>query len=86
MGDGATIPCAGPGTPYEPAFGKQSSPTCGHTYTRTSATAPGGRYPVTATSTWDVQWEGAGQSGTLTVTRASSTSLAIGELQVVGAP
>ncbi|WP_392895721.1 ATP/GTP-binding protein [Streptomyces sp. LN699] len=45
MGDGATVPCAGPGTPYEPAFGKQSSPTCGHTYTRTSATAPGGRLP-----------------------------------------
>ncbi|MGW6977576.1 hypothetical protein [Streptomyces sp. NPDC054952] len=41
---------------------------------------------MTATSTWDVQWEGAGQSGTLTASRASSTSLAIGELQVVGAP
>ncbi|MGW6976466.1 ATP/GTP-binding protein [Streptomyces sp. NPDC054952] len=86
MGDGTTVPCAGPGTPYEPRFGKQSSPTCGHMYTRTSAQAPGGRYPVTATSTWDVQWEGAGQSGTLTASRASSTSLAIGELQVVGAP
>ncbi|MFJ5811115.1 ATP/GTP-binding protein [Streptomyces sp. NPDC093093] len=85
MGDGATIPCAGPGTPYEPTFGKDPSPTCGHMYTRTSAQAPGGRYPVTATSTWDIQREGAGQSGTLTASRASSTSLAIGELQVVGA-
>ncbi|WP_392893222.1 ATP/GTP-binding protein [Streptomyces sp. LN699] len=85
MGDGTTVPCAGPGTPYEPRFGKEPSLTCGHVYTRTSATAPGGRFPVTATSTRDVRWEGAGQSGTLTVARASSTGLAIGELQVVGA-
>ncbi|MFB7053423.1 hypothetical protein ACFCXT_09875 [Streptomyces vinaceus] len=55
-------------------------------YTRTSATAPGGRYPVNVTSTWHVQGEGAVLSGTLTVTRASSTSLAIGALPVVGAP
>ncbi|MFE5613273.1 hypothetical protein [Streptomyces sp. NPDC056540] len=30
-----------------------------HRYTRTSAASPGGRYPVTATTTWDVAWEGA---------------------------
>lgn len=86
MGDGATITCTGPGTPYEPRFGKEKSPTCGHMYERTSANSPGGRYPVTATTTWDVAWSGAGQTGTITTTRQSTTSLAIGELQVLNVP
>ncbi|MFD9618111.1 hypothetical protein ACFWB2_12640 [Streptomyces virginiae] len=62
------------------------SPSCGHKYTRTSAQASGGRYPVTAATTWDVAWEGAGQTGTITTTRQSATSLAIGELQVLNVP
>ncbi|MFD3780753.1 hypothetical protein [Streptomyces sp. NPDC058612] len=61
-------------------------PDCGHRYTRTSAQAPGGRYPVTATTTWDIGWAGVDQTGTLTATRAGTTSLAIGELQVVNVP
>ncbi|WP_331746543.1 hypothetical protein OG239_44410 (plasmid) [Streptomyces sp. NBC_00868] len=55
MGDGATITCTGPGTPYSPEFGNFS-------------------------------WAGAGQTGTLTTTRESATSLAIGELQVLNVP
>ncbi|MFF1561685.1 ATP/GTP-binding protein [Streptomyces sp. NPDC058279] len=86
MGDGAVITCTAPGTPYEPRFGKQKSPDCGHMYTATSAQAPGGRYPVTATTTWDIQWAGAGQTGTLNTTRQSQTSLTIGELQVLNVP
>ncbi|MFD3680081.1 ATP/GTP-binding protein [Streptomyces sp. NPDC058613] len=86
MGDGATITCVRPGTPYAASYGKEMSSDCGHRYTCTSAQAPGGRYPVTATTTWDIQWAGAGQTGTLTATRASTTSLAIGELQVVNVP
>ncbi|MER7338858.1 ATP/GTP-binding protein [Streptomyces sp. NPDC000075] len=86
MGDGTTITCTGPGTPYSPERGKEKSPDCGHMYTRTSAQAPGGRYPVTATTTWDVAWAGAGQTGTIATTRQSQTSLAIGELQVLNVP
>ncbi|MFI1154984.1 ATP/GTP-binding protein [Streptomyces sp. NPDC020817] len=86
MGDGATVTCTGPGTPYTPDRGKEKSPTCGHMYERTSARAPGSRYPVTATTTWDVTWSGAGQTGTITTTRQSRTSLAIGELQVLNVP
>ncbi|KJY29904.1 ATP/GTP-binding protein, partial [Streptomyces sp. NRRL S-444] len=48
--------------------------------------APGGRYPVTATTTWDIAWSGAGQTGTITTTRQSTTSLAVGELQVLNVP
>ncbi|MFB6480504.1 hypothetical protein [Streptomyces virginiae] len=79
MGDGATVICTGPGTSYTPDRGKETSPTCGHDYTRTSAALPDGRYRVTAATTW----EGAGQTGTITTTHQSETRLAIGELQVL---
>ena len=36
-----------------------------------------------ATATWEVTWTGGGTSGTLTVTRSSSTTVRIGELQVL---
>ena len=32
MGDGETVVCRTPGTPYEDRFGMKSSPDCGHTY------------------------------------------------------
>ncbi|WP_331740545.1 ATP/GTP-binding protein (plasmid) [Streptomyces sp. NBC_00015] len=85
MGDGSAITCNGPGTPYRAAYGKQESPTCGHTYARTSASQPGDKYNVTATATWTVDWQvnGGGQTGQFTETRQSQTQMAIGELQVV---
>ncbi len=43
MGDGATVTCTGAGTSYTAAHGKQESPTCGHTYTQTSASEPAGK-------------------------------------------
>ncbi|OON27096.1 MULTISPECIES: hypothetical protein [unclassified Micromonospora] len=66
MGDGVTVTCGGPGTPWasgtDPA---KASPDCGHVYRRSSAGSPGGRYVVTVTVTWEVSWAGAGQSGTV---------------------
>lgn len=86
MGDGSTVTCNGPGTPYKASYGKQDSPTCGHTYTRTSASRSGGTYALTATSTWTVDWQvsGSGELGQLTEIRQSQEQVAIGELQVVG--
>ncbi|MEJ8654994.1 ATP/GTP-binding protein [Streptomyces sp. MS1.AVA.4] len=86
MGDGSTVTCNGPGTPYKASYGKQDSPSCGHTYTRTSASRSGGAYALTATSTWTVDWQvsGSGESGQLTEIRQSQEQVAIGELQVVG--
>ncbi|MFD4588283.1 ATP/GTP-binding protein [Streptomyces sp. NPDC058434] len=86
MGDGSTVTCNGPGTPYKASYGKQDSPTCGHTYTRTSASRSGGTYALTATSTWTVDWQvsGSGEAGQLTEIRQSQEQVAIGELQVVG--
>jgi hypothetical protein len=86
-GDGKTVTCAGPGTPYTPAYGKKPSPTCGHTYTRTSGAQPGAKYQLSATSTWDVEWQvqGTALGGEFTETRTSAPApLAIGEAQAVG--
>ncbi|WP_326549962.1 hypothetical protein [Micromonospora sp. NBC_01813] len=66
MGDGTTVACEGPGTPWasgvDPA---QASPDCGHVYRRSSAAASGGVYMVVVTVMWEVTWAGAGQSGTV---------------------
>lgn len=83
MGDGNSVTCTGPGTPYRASFGAVASPTCGHVYERASTGLPGGAFTVTATTTWEVAWTGGGQSGTLTTTRTSTSRLRIGELQVV---
>ena len=83
MGDGSTVVCNTPGTPYEDRFGARSSPTCGHTYTRTSAREANETYPVTATTTWGVSWVGGGQRGSLELERSSTVGLRIGELQVL---
>lgn len=83
MGDGSAVTCVGPGTPYESSSDMAESPTCGHRYSKTSADAPGGRYSVTATSTWTIDWQGGGQSGQLEEIRQSDTEVAVGELQVV---
>ena len=83
MGDGQSVACTGPGTPYARAAGATTSPTCGHLYQRSSADQPDEAYTVTATTTWDIQWIGGGGSGQLSQTRSSSTTARIGELQVL---
>jgi hypothetical protein len=82
MGDGASVTCNGPGTPYRASAGMAQSPTCGHVYSKTSAAASG-KFPVIATSTWTIDWQGGGQAGQLTEVRQTDVQVAIGELQVV---
>jgi hypothetical protein len=81
MGDGSSMRCDGPGTPYIP--GQVESPTCDHVYIASSAGQPGDTYTVTGTTTWEVTWSGGGMSGVLQVTRSSSATVPIGELQVL---
>ncbi len=83
MGDGASVTCNGPGTPYRASEGMAQSPTCGHVYSKTSAGAQSGRFQVTATSTWTIDWQGGGAAGQLTEVRQTNVQVAIGELQVV---
>lgn len=77
MGDGTTIRCDSPGTEYADSYGKQSSPTCGHTYTRP------GTYTVAATSYWTVSWQGLGQTGTIPLDFTQRTRIVVGESQVL---
>ncbi|MDX3370270.1 ATP/GTP-binding protein [Streptomyces sp. ME02-6987-2C] len=83
MGDGSTVTCNGPGTPYKGSSDIAESPTCGHIYKASSAKAQSGKFTVTATSTWTVDWQGGGESGQFTEIRESDVQVAIGELQVV---
>lgn len=83
MGDGDSVTCTGPGTPYSAERGNRKSPDCGHTYTASSAGESGNAYRVTATTTWDVTWVGGGATGALTTTRTSATTAQIGEMQVL---
>lgn len=81
MGDGTVVRCAGPdaaGTEYVDAYDLTESPTCGHVYQR-----QGDPYTITATSHWQVDWVGAGQSGTLPVDMVSTSTRTIGELQAI---
>lgn len=72
MGDGTVVSC-GKGTAYVPSFGAAPSPNCGHRYE-----APG-RYQVTATSHWDVDWTGGGQAGTIRFTLTRDASIWVRE-------
>lgn len=83
MGDGHSVTCHGPGTPYTVARGAAMSPTCGHRYLRSSAGMPGEAFTVTATTTWQINWSGGGASGVLTQTRSSTLPVRIGELQLL---
>ncbi len=72
MGDGTNVSC-GKGTAYDQAYNAGPSPNCGHRYE-----APG-KYQVTATSYWEVDWSGAGQSGTITFTLSRDASVWVRE-------
>ena len=72
MGDGTRVSC-GQGTAYTAGQLANPSPTCGHRYT-----APG-RYDVTAAAHWTVDWEGAGQAGTITLTLSRDASVWVRE-------
>ncbi|MFE9555444.1 hypothetical protein ACFYOD_18470 [Streptomyces sp. NPDC006703] len=85
MGDGKTVVCAGPGTPYVVKYAADSaSPDCGHTYLRSSAGQPHESYTVSVSVTWDVEWHGGGQQGVVPglVTRAQ-VPLRVAEAQAL---
>ncbi|MBB6000098.1 hypothetical protein [Streptomonospora salina] len=68
LGGDTRVECAGPGTAYDPAVHtpEAASPDCGHTFTRSSADAPGGAFPVGVEVTWNVAWSSSeGEGGEL---------------------
>ena len=56
MGDGQSVTCVGPGTPYDPSTPNATS-TCSYTW------STAGTYTVTATIYWSVTWSAAGAAG-----------------------
>ena len=85
LGDGTTITCDGPGTPWDPSGGAGQGTDCSHTYQFVSAGEPGGRYQASVTVTWSVTWSAStGQSGVLpAASRTSGFSLLVTERQAV---
>lgn len=83
MGDGHVVVCHNPGVAYRGSDGASASPECGYTYLKPSTHQRGGRYTITATTTWTVNWDGGGESGVITVTRVSRSTVRINEQQVV---
>jgi hypothetical protein len=85
MGDGNTVTCNGPGTPYpgdrDGLYSK--SPTCGYTYATTSRHHAGGTYPVRATTYWSVAYTAPDGAGTIPIVLATQRNLKVGELQTV---
>ncbi|MFJ2060287.1 ATP/GTP-binding protein [Streptomyces sp. NPDC087908] len=79
MGDGTTVTCGGPGTPYQARFKAEMSPTCGHRYTKT------GEHQGHAVATWTVEWTAAalGDNGSFTETRQNAFIAHVDELQAV---
>lgn len=85
MGDGATVTCTGPGTPFtDETPAAASSPDCGYMYHRASDTEPSGKFTIQATETWQVTWAGGGQSGTLPdLAATSSIAVRVAESQAL---
>jgi len=85
MGDGSSVVCHGPGTPWKPGTDPMAaSPDCGYRYPRSSAGAPGGAFPVSVTISWQVTWAGAGQAGTIPgLTTTGAVQVRVAESQTV---
>ncbi|MFB6534836.1 hypothetical protein ACFCY8_21385 [Streptomyces noursei] len=85
MGEGGSVVCRGPGTPYSDRFDpKAASPDCGYTYERASVSVPDRAFRVSVRVIWDVKWEGGGRSGAVPgLVMTAERRLAVDEVQAV---
>lgn len=86
MGNGDTVTCAGPGTPFDESRPEAQQRTgCTYTYRRSSAGQPNDAYAVTATLVYDVTWSGAADSGGSlgTLTTTASVPVRVAEIQAI---
>ncbi len=84
MGNGDSVTCIGPGTPWFPGFIDALS-TCNYTYRHSSAGASGDRFRITATVTFVGSFTTVGLGGLRgplgAVTRSSSIRAPVAEIQ-----
>jgi hypothetical protein len=80
MGDGTTVTCDGPGTPYT---GDDERTDCGHVYQVDSAGEPDGVYDAAVTIVWSVTWTASnGEGGDLgAVERTTRFPVDVGQRQ-----
>ena len=87
MGQGETVTCDGPGSPYVPSLSDAAQPSdCKFSYRASSARSSDKTFTVTATVEWHVTWSasGAAGGGDLGISRRSSTTtVRVAELQVL---
>lgn len=87
MGNGDSVNCDGPGTPYDPSRPAEEQTTdCAYTYRHSSAGQPGDAYEVTATVEWQVSWTvtGAAGGGALPAMFTSApTAVRVAEMQAL---
>jgi hypothetical protein len=86
MGDGGSVTCAGPGTPYDsskPAADQHTD--CSYTYRKTSVGQPEERYQATATVYWTVAFtSNVGTDGALgEVSATSEFTLRVAQAQAL---
>ncbi|GAA4909681.1 hypothetical protein GCM10025789_31150 [Tessaracoccus lubricantis] len=80
LGDGSAAIECGIGQRFDPAsMGPQTPVACG----RQAGYDQQGEYTITATSNWEVTWNGIGRSGVIPFQTDTSGSVRIGEIQVV---
>ncbi len=85
-GDGVIVICRGRGTEWTTtASPSAASPTCGHTYTRSSAGQPGNTFALTVTVTWRITWtQTGGPSSTLPdLVTTATMRIPVGQAQTV---
>ena len=81
MGDGHTVICSGPGTPWTRTVTPGQPSRCGYRYTRPSL--PEGTYTVRALAHWEIAWTIGTTSGIITMDVEGTRLLPVGELQVL---
>lgn len=82
MGDGHRVSCADVGRHWTSAVAAGSeSPSCGYRYQKPSL--PEGSYTVTANAVWAIDWNVNGVTGTIPFYQSASTTIPVGELQVL---
>jgi hypothetical protein len=85
LGDGDILTCRGPGLPWRPGLAEDAT-NCAHTYTRSSAASPGGRFQLSAAVALEITWtSNVGDGGTLdSISRSASRFVDVGEIQAIG--
>ena len=82
MGDGHKVTCTNVSTQWTRAVKPgTASPACGYRYQKPSL--PADSYTVTANAVWAVDWNISGTTGTIPFYQSASTTIPVGELQVL---